>query len=88
MSSFNSQINNNTQSNNIQQTQIPSYQSIPKIRVIVRKRPLGKREIAKNDTDIVEIRNNKQVVVKELKVKVDLTKYVEEHAMNKYISKL
>ena len=82
MSSFNSQINNNTQSNNIQQTQIPSYQSIPKIRVIVRKRPLGKREIAKNDTDIVEIRNNKQVVVKELKVKVDLTKYVEEHAFN------
>jgi len=29
------------------QNQTPSYQSIPKIRVIVRKRPLGKKEIAK-----------------------------------------
>ena len=78
--SFSLQVNNNNQQH--QQTQIPSYQSIPKIRVIVRKRPLGKKEIAKNDTDVVEIRNNKQVVVKELKVKVDLTKYVEEHAFN------
>ena len=80
MSSIPSQNNNNL--NTQSQAQIPSYQSIPKIRVIVRKRPLGKKEIAKNDTDVVEIRNNKQVVVKELKVKVDLTKYVEEHAFN------
>ena len=82
MNSFLSQINNNNQQVQQSQSQIPSYQSIPKIRVIVRKRPLGKKEIAKNDTDIVDIRNNKQVVVKELKVKVDLTKYVEEHAFN------
>ena len=82
MSSMPSQNNNNLSQNTQSQTQIPSYQSIPKIRVIVRKRPLGKKEIAKNDTDVVEIRNNKQVVVKELKVKVDLTKYVEEHAFN------
>ena len=82
MTSFSSQNNINTQMNPQFQNQTPSYQSIPKIRVIVRKRPLGKKEIAKNDTDVVEIRNNKQVVVKELKVKVDLTKYVEEHAFN------
>ena len=82
MSSIQQQNNTNIQQNPQAQAQIPSYQSIPKIRVIVRKRPLGKKEIAKNDTDIVEIRNNKQVVVKELKVKVDLTKYVEEHAFN------
>ena len=82
MNSLLSQINNNNQQVQQSQSQIPSYQSIPKIRVIVRKRPLGKKEIAKNDTDIVDIRNNKQVVVKELKVKVDLTKYVEEHAFN------
>ena len=83
MSSLPTQINNNNIQQNPQyQAQIPSYQSIPKIRVIVRKRPLGKKEIAKNDTDVVEIRNNKQVVVKELKVKVDLTKYIEEHAFN------
>ena len=82
MSSLLTQINNNSQQIAQSQSQIPSYQSIPKIRVIVRKRPLGKKEIAKNDTDVVDIRNNKQVVVKELKVKVDLTKYVEEHAFN------
>ena len=70
---------NDLQSN---QPKIPSYQSIPKIRVIVRKRPLGKKELAKNDQDIVDIRNNRQVVVKELKVKVDLTKYIEEHSFN------
>ena len=43
---------------------------------------LIKKEIAKNDSDIVDIRNNRQVVVKEQKVKVDLTKYVEEHVFN------
>ena len=83
MSSLPTQINYNNQQQNPQcQPQMPTYQSIPKIREIVRKRPLGKKEKAKNDTDVVEIRNNKQVVVKELKVKVDLTKYVEEHAFN------
>ena len=71
------------QSDNIlYQPNIPSYQSIPKIRVIVRKRPLGKKELSKNDQDVVDIRNNRQVVVKELKVKVDLTKYIEEHSFN------
>ena len=68
--------------NSLYQPNIPSYQTIPKIRVIVRKRPLGKKELAKNDQDVVDIRNNRQVVVKELKVKVDLTKYIEEHAFN------
>ena len=68
--------------NNQYQQNIPSYQSIPKIRVIVRKRPLSRKELSKNDQDIVDIRNNRQVVVKELKVKVDLTKFIEEHAFN------
>ena len=68
--------------NNVNQSKTPSYLIIPKIRVIVRKRPLGKKELSKNDQDIVDIRNNRQVVVKELKVKVDLTKYIEEHAFN------
>ena len=82
MSFLSSQNSNNLPQNVQQQSQIPIFQSIPKIRVIVRKRPLGKKEIAKNDTDVVDIRNNKKVVVKELKVKVDLTKYVEENAFN------
>ena len=56
-----------------------TYKSIPKIRVIVRKRPLSQKEQQKNDTDIIEIRNKNKVIVKELKQKVDLTKYIEEH---------
>ena len=75
---YNQSFNDNTSN----QSRIPSYQSIPKIRVIVRKRPLSKKELSKNDQDVVEIRNNRQVVVKELKVKVDLTKYIEEHSFN------
>ena len=63
-----------------QQKSYPSYLSIPKIRVIVRKRPLSKKELAKSDSDVVEIRNGRQVVVKELKTKVDLTKFIEEHS--------
>lgn len=63
-----------------QQPSYPSYLSIPKIRVIVRKRPLSKKELAKSDSDVVEIRNGRQVVVKELKTKVDLTKFIEEHS--------
>lgn len=50
-----------------EQEAIPSYSSIPKIRVIVRKRPLNKKELAKSDSDVVDIRANRQVVVKELK---------------------
>jgi kinesin family protein 2/24 len=53
-------------------------QEIPKIRVIVRKRPLNKKEQAKSEMDCIEIKS-KSVIVKELKNKVDLTKFVEEH---------
>ena len=42
----------------------PSYISIPKIRVIVRKRPLSKKEASKGENDIVDIRGTNQVVVK------------------------
>jgi len=55
------------------------YNLIPKIRVIIRKRPLSQKEILKSDTDIIEIRNQNKVIVKELKQKFDLTKYIEEH---------
>ena len=69
------QMNDQTQP----QQSYPSYLSIPKIRVIVRKRPHSKKELSKNDTDVVDIRNHRQVIVKELKTKVDLTKFIEEH---------
>ena len=49
-----------------------------KIRVAVRKRPLSQKEIKRSDPDIIECQG-RGVVVKELKQKVDLTKYIEEH---------
>ena len=52
---------------------------VPKIRVIVRKRPLNSKELKKNDIDTIEIKSGQTVVVKELKNKLDLTKYIEEH---------
>jgi len=42
-------------------------ESIPKIRVVVRKRPLNKKEISKSEMDIIDIRNGNSVIVKELK---------------------
>ena len=55
------------------------YENIPKIRVIIRKRPLSKKEISKNEKDVIDIKEKKKVIVKEQKQKVDLTKYIEEH---------
>ena len=55
------------------------YKNIPKIRVIIRKRPLSKKEISKNEKDVIDIKEKKKVIVKEQKQKVDLTKFVEEH---------
>ncbi|EGR27415.1 kinesin motor domain protein [Ichthyophthirius multifiliis] len=57
-------------------------QNEPKIKVCIRKRPLGKKELAKSDIDIIEVRTPQSVIVKEMKQKVDLTKYVEEHFFN------
>lgn len=39
----------------------------PKIRVVMRKRPLTKKEQARNDTDILEITGIGSLIVKELK---------------------
>ena len=50
-----------------------------KIRVIVRKRPVNSRELHSGDPDILYQRSASTIVVKEEKVKVDLTKYIEEH---------
>ena len=36
---------------------------IPKIRVIVRKRPLNKKEQEKNELDIIEIKEKKYLIV-------------------------
>lgn len=39
----------------------------PKIRVMVRKRPLNKKEISRGETDIVNIEKDQTVVVREQK---------------------
>jgi kinesin family protein 2/24 len=52
---------------------------ISKIRVIVRKRPANRRESAQKDIDIITTEGKNTIIVKELKNKVDLTKYIEEH---------
>ncbi|KAE7997443.1 hypothetical protein FH972_002081 [Carpinus fangiana] len=52
--------------------------SVAKIKVVVRKRPLNKKELAKNEEDIIETVSN-SLTVYETKLKVDLTEYVEKH---------
>jgi hypothetical protein len=39
----------------------------PRIRVVVRKRPLTQKELRKGDTDILKIHNGQQLAVEELK---------------------
>ncbi|KAI4329253.1 hypothetical protein L6164_021540 [Bauhinia variegata] len=52
--------------------------SVAKIKVVVRKRPLNKKELAKNEEDIIEAHYN-ALTVHETKLKVDLTEYIEKH---------
>ncbi|XP_059648372.1 kinesin-like protein KIN-13A isoform X2 [Cornus florida] len=59
---------NNTRENNV-----------AKIKVVVRKRPLNKKEIARKEEDIVTVYDNAYLIVHEPKLKVDLTAYVEKH---------
>lgn len=40
------------------------FNSIPKICVVVRKRPLNKKEIEKNDLDIIDMSSQCTLVVK------------------------
>lgn len=54
--------------------------NVAKIKVVVRKRPLNKKELAKNEEDIVTIESQSNfLTVHETKFKVDLTEYVEKH---------
>jgi kinesin family protein 2/24 len=39
----------------------------PKIRVVVRKRPLNKKEQQRGETDVVEVRSGSSVIVREQK---------------------
>src|SRR5690242_10797087 len=50
-----------------------------RIQVIVRKRPLNSKERLRGESDVLIQRSPNTIIVKEEKVKVDLTRYVEEH---------
>ncbi|KAK9671788.1 hypothetical protein RND81_12G055000 [Saponaria officinalis] len=52
--------------------------NVAKIRVVVRKRPLNKKELARKEDDVVTVYDN-ALTVHEPKLKVDLTAYVEKH---------
>lgn len=49
-----------------------------RLSVVVRKRPMNRNEVDNKQTDVVLCRNS-AVIVREPKLKVDLTRYVEEH---------
>ncbi|KAF5774395.1 putative plus-end-directed kinesin ATPase [Helianthus annuus] len=52
--------------------------NVAKIKVVVRKRPLNKKELARKEDDVVSVCDN-GLTVHEPKLKVDLTAYVERH---------
>ncbi|KAI4303191.1 hypothetical protein MLD38_038852 [Melastoma candidum] len=53
--------------------------NVAKIKVVVRKRPLNKKELSRKEDDIVTVFDNACLTVLEPKLKVDLTAYVEKH---------
>jgi len=52
---------------NIEESPFQFLDNTPKIRVIIRKRPLGKKELQKNDVDILEVKGPQTVAVRETK---------------------
>ncbi|KAI7729836.1 hypothetical protein M8C21_029439, partial [Ambrosia artemisiifolia] len=69
--------------NNILKTFAPEKEktsNVAKIKVVVRKRPLNKKELAKNEEDIITVApHSNSLTVHETKLKVDLTEYMERH---------
>ncbi len=51
----------------------------PEIQVIIRKRPLTKKEQRQKKKDIIDIETDYSLIVREIRKKVDLTKYIERH---------
>jgi len=52
---------------NIEESNFQFLDNTPKIRVVIRKRPLNRKETQKNDQDIVDIRGVQTTVVRETK---------------------
>jgi hypothetical protein len=43
------------------------YASIPKIRVVIRKRPLSSKEISRKDEDVINVESMQSLILKEIK---------------------
>ena len=54
-------------------------QATPKISVAIRKRPLTRKEINKQEVDIIEVTSPATLLLKEPKIKLDMSRYTEEH---------
>lgn len=50
------------------------------IRVVVRKRPISKKELERGEKDVMDVVRGGQVVIHEPKTKVDLTKLIEDQS--------
>ncbi|XBI17616.1 hypothetical protein VPH35_059628 [Triticum aestivum] len=53
--------------------------NVGKIKVVVRKRPLNRKEISRKEDDVIDVHNSQFLTVHEPKLKVDLTAYVDKH---------
>ncbi|XP_066364817.1 kinesin-like protein KIN-13A [Miscanthus floridulus] len=53
--------------------------NVAKIKVVVRKRPLNRKELSRKEEDIITVQDSSCLTVYEPKLKVDLTAYVEKH---------
>ena len=71
-------INHSQSSNQSSRLESILNTPIPKIKVIVRKRPLNSKETIKGETDIISIKENSRVIISEQKVGLDLTKYIDK----------
>ncbi|KAL5713058.1 Kinesin-like protein KIN-13A [Ranunculus cassubicifolius] len=58
---------------------ITKESNLAKIKVVVRKRPLNKKELSRKEDDVVTVYDSAYLTVHEPKLKVDLTAYVERH---------
>ena len=52
---------------NIEENTFQFLDNTPKIRVVIRKRPMNKRETQRNETDIIDNRGTQTVIVRETK---------------------
>ncbi|XP_048220994.1 kinesin-like protein KIF24 isoform X2 [Perognathus longimembris pacificus] len=62
-----------------QNTSENSWTEMEKIRVCVRKRPLGIREIRRGEINIITVEDKETLLVHEKKEAVDLTQYILQH---------